>query len=1130
MDSTEKREPRILRAEDEALEVHRLKGEVRRHAEELDGLVIARTRELEEANERLREEIMERQRAEEALRESEARARALLATVPDMMFRVRRDGTYLEFMPGRGTKPFASPEDFLGKTISDVMPADLAKREMQDIGRALDTGEVVEHEYKLLMGDELLTYEYRLASCGDDEVFALVRDITDRKRADHELRGMRDQLQLSIDLMPVGYILLDLNGTVSHWNPAAERIFGFTSEEAVGSTLLELVVPEEVRPAVTEVLDRLAAGEEASYSEPGNNVRKDGSVITCQWFNTPLIDATGEVSGVLSMALDVTERQRAEEAVREANTIINLSPAVAFLWKNEEGRPVEYVSGNVEDLLGYTAQEFMSGDVSYTSIIHADDLETALEQNRKYFKEKNRDRFSQEYRIVTKDGQVKWVDDRTRKRRNEEGVVTHHQGIVLDITDRKRAEEALKEQHERTQLILETSMDGFFLADTEGRLLDVNPSYCRMVGYSRDELVGMNVLHLVREPAPVQVGERIQRILRDGSARFETQHRHKQGSFVDLDVSAFAMRPQGGAPLLAAFVRDTTERKTVEACLYFVAQRGWTEHGEGFLKALVTHLGETLGVEYAFIDELLPGGERARTMGFYAAGEVVPDVEYDLEHTPCRRVMDGELCSFPRDVQQRFSQDQMLVDMGVEGYAAIPLWGSSGDAIGLVAVMDTKPIENPDLVARILQIVAVRAASELEHKRAEEALRASEQHFRGLFEHVPVTLWEEDFSDVFSYLEDLGFREIEDFPEYLEQRPDVVAECLARVGIIAVNHAALALHGAETKEELLGNLTRSFTARNYAGFRKALVAMWRGEDFCETDADLRTMSGAIRETILRWSVPPGGDGSYSSVLVSVSDVTELETARTKLREMNVELERLVEARTRQLTEANRELEAFAYSVSHDLKAPLRAIDGYSGMLEERHESSLPDDGQRLLGVVRSNAKQMARLIDDLLAFSRIGRVEMVISDVDMRELARTVFSDLSRLEGDRTVDFSLGELPTVPGDVALLRQVWTNLLENALKFSGEREAARIEVDCQEEPDHWVFRVRDNGAGFDMEYVDKLFGVFQRLHYQEEFRGTGVGLATVQRIVQRHGGEVWAEGEVDVGATLFFRLRRASNVT
>ena len=256
----------------------------------------------------------------------------------------------------------------------------------------------------------------------------------------------------------------------------------------------------------------------------------------------------------------------------------------------------------------------------------------------------------------------------------------------------------------------------------------------------------------------------------------------------------------------------------------------------------------------------------------------------------------------------------------------------------------------------------------------------------------------------------------------------------------------------------------------------------------------------------------------------------LTESEERLRDMNVELESIVDDRTEQLVAANTELEAFAYSVSHDLKAPLRAIDGYSGMLEESVGSSIPEDAQRLLKVVRESTQQMGSLIEDLLEFARIGRSEITISKVDMRELVQTVFTDLMRFEGERAVDFSLAQLPTVSADPSLFRHVWINLLQNALKFSQDREVTRIQVDCREEPEHWVFWVRDNGAGFDMTYIDKLFGVFQRLHYQEEFPGTGVGLATVKRIVHRHGGEVWAEAKVDEGALIFFRLPRTEEAT
>jgi light-regulated signal transduction histidine kinase (bacteriophytochrome) len=224
-----------------------------------------------------------------------------------------------------------------------------------------------------------------------------------------------------------------------------------------------------------------------------------------------------------------------------------------------------------------------------------------------------------------------------------------------------------------------------------------------------------------------------------------------------------------------------------------------------------------------------------------------------------------------------------------------------------------------------------------------------------------------------------------------------------------------------------------------------------------------------------------------------------------------------------LQTTNAELESFSYSVSHDLRAPLRAIHGFSRILLEDHHAKLDPEAQRLLGVIDQNTRRMGQLIDDLLAFSRLGRKELETRQVDMRELARGVADEVRRLEGERPLDITVAPLPPAQGDRALLRQVVSNLVQNAAKFTRGRGDARIEVGFQGNGNQTVYYVKDNGAGFDSRYADKLFGVFQRLHRSEEFEGTGVGLAIVKRIVQRHGGRVWAEGKADEGATFYFTL-------
>jgi light-regulated signal transduction histidine kinase (bacteriophytochrome) len=276
----------------------------------------------------------------------------------------------------------------------------------------------------------------------------------------------------------------------------------------------------------------------------------------------------------------------------------------------------------------------------------------------------------------------------------------------------------------------------------------------------------------------------------------------------------------------------------------------------------------------------------------------------------------------------------------------------------------------------------------------------------------------------------------------------------------------------------------------------------------------------------RWSLRRDEQGRPAAILETNNDITERERRQQEVRTLNEELGK----RTAELEVINKELEAFAYSISHDLRAPLRHMAGFTELLQKNTASILNEKNQRYVRMILESAQRMGSLIDDLLAFSRIGRAETHKTMVSLDQLVEEVVTEARQDTDGRNIVWKVGSLPAWHGDRSMLRLVLVNLISNAVKFTRTRSQAEIEIGCMSrEQDQIVVFIRDNGVGFDMKYVNKLFGVFQRLHAPEAFEGTGIGLATVQRIVHRHGGRAWAEGLLDKGATFYFSLSKSQGI-
>ncbi len=377
-----------------------------------------------------------------------------------------------------------------------------------------------------------------------------------------------------------------------------------------------------------------------------------------------------------------------------------------------------------------------------------------------------------------------------------------------------------------------------------------------------------------------------------------------------------------------------------------------------------------------------------------------------------------------------------------------------------------------------------------ERREAEEALRASERRNRTLIAASTSVVWNADGR-----------------------------------GFFADEQPSWAAYTGQAPEQYLGlGWRRAFEAGDQAAVEEAWVHAL--DDPGAFDLEVRLWhepSKRHRQVSLRGVPVIDAGGGVAEWIGTVTDLDDQRSAERDLRTLNTELEDRVASRTAEFEAANKELESFSYSVSHDLRSPLRAVAGFSKLLWEEHADQLDEEAKRKLGFVQGEAHRMGVLIDDLLAFSRLGRQAMQKGEVDMQAMAGAMYQRLLAQHSGPPVEFRLGMLPHAAGDRVLLDQVWANFLSNALKFSAKREHPVIEVGAVSDEKEHIYFVRDNGAGFDPRYQAKLFGVFQRLHDASEFAGTGVGLALVGRIVNRHGGRVWADGRVDHGATFSFTL-------
>lgn len=407
--------------------------------------------------------------------------------------------------------------------------------------------------------------------------------------------------------------------------------------------------------------------------------------------------------------------------------------------------------------------------------------------------------------------------------------------------------------------------------------------------------------------------------------------------------------------------------------------------------------------------------------------------------------------------------------------------------------------------------------AELEQRVQErtEMLQISERNYRDIFETSPVSIWKEDWTEVIRSIEELRNEGITDFKAYFDAHPEFVEKELAKIGIIDVNETTLTMFEAESKEQVKQSLNTVFSTPDVLpGFVGELIALAQGIQFYEADMALRTTKKQLIQVLLRMVFPEPGSGS-GIVLVTLNNITLRKKAEAELEQSRL-----------RLLEANKELETFTYSVSHDLKAPLRGIDGYSNLLMEIYGKELNDEAKHFILTIRNSTLQMNQLIEDLLQYSRLERSQRRNEMVNIRQVVDLILkiNDEEILAHNFRLENNVPDI-SVFADSGGIQIALRNLIGNAIKFTKSVSHPTISLNMNETPHSWVISVSDNGVGFDMKYHQRIFEIFQRLHRAEDYPGTGIGLAMVSKAMQRMNGRVWAESEPGKGATFYLEVSK-----
>jgi PAS domain S-box-containing protein len=908
-------------------------------------------------------------------------------------------------------------------------------------------------------------------------VSAAIRDITERKNVEKQIQKQKQEIQDFIDSMSTLSVKLSIDGKILMVNKIAQQASGLSMEELMNTPFTEgqwWTFDPQVHARVRDAFKKACSGTPINYDE---NIFVFGQVLTINFSLIPILKAGGRVDYIVGEGRDITAQKKAEEKIKESehmfSSLFYKSPIMKAIAEAPTGRYIEvndafadFFEQSKEEILGKTSLEL-------NMLVHS-------EERDKILKNLKQEGFARdvETQINSKKGKTRWVSTSIDaiNLNGKDCYLT----AAIDITARKEAEDKIRQMNlelekrveEKTKEIIqsekkfrnliENSTDIISLTDKNLKTIYRSPSAERLTGWTNEERLKLGYIELTHPDDKKRMETVLKEILTNPGKPIPVMYQtaHKDGHYIWLEGFMTNMLHDESIKAIVANLRDVTERKQAEQAL---------QESQQLLLAIIENSTAVIYVK-SLQGQYLLVNRRFSELFHLSTEDILGKTDYDFfskEEADAFRQMDVRTANADHALTE---EEKVPQNDGLHTYISVKstLRDDTGKPYAIFGI-------STDITER---------------KKVEEAMLRAETNYREIFENATDAIYVHEI--------DTG-------------------------KVIEVNKRAVEITGY-SKEELLNSDPNDFiTGHSDYTLEKAFGYIQKA---ASGKQQLFEWQGKKKDGSFNWfevNLKKANIAGEARILAFFREINDRKKAQLEIQRLNEGLEQKVTERTAQLEAVNKELEAFTYSVSHDLRAPLRIIDGYTEMLVSDYETKLDEEAKRMFGIITGNVRKMGQLIDDLLNLSQTGRKELLLYTADMNKLVKSVIDEQVSLNGEKFADIKIETLLPAKCDSGLLQQVWSNLISNAIKYSGKQEQPVIRINSFRQNGEIVYQIKDNGVGFDMKYAGQLFGVFQRLHKATEFEGTGVGLALVKRIVAKHNGRVWAESEPGKGAAFFFSL-------